>query len=161
MLEAYEAMPVFIPVDIKEEVVKSVARKPAGGAGPGGTDSEALQGWLLKFGYHSKTLFISVESFVDWLVNQNPPWAAYHKFMSVYLILLDTLPIVRPVRVRETWRCLFLCVLKLMGSDPTYPCRGDHLCNGFKAEIGGAVHRVQYILGYNSTKGDRVFYLLT
>ena len=41
MLELYAATPVFIPVDIAEEVVKSVAKKLSGGAGPGGTDLEA------------------------------------------------------------------------------------------------------------------------
>ena len=42
-LETYEETPIFIPVDIKEEAVKSVARKLSGGSFPGGTDSEALQ----------------------------------------------------------------------------------------------------------------------
>ena len=68
---------VFIPVDIMESVVKSVARKLYGIIGTGGIDSEALQGWLLKFWYHRKKLCVSVESFVAMLANQNPPWAAY------------------------------------------------------------------------------------
>ena len=54
MLEAYEAIPIFIPVDITEEVVELVALKLAGSAGRGGTDLETLQGWLLKFGDNSK-----------------------------------------------------------------------------------------------------------
>ena len=37
-LEVYEATPVFISVDITEEVVKPVAQKKQGGAGTGGTD---------------------------------------------------------------------------------------------------------------------------
>ena len=43
-------MPIFIPVNITEEAVESVAQKLLGGSGPGGMDSEALQGWLMKFG---------------------------------------------------------------------------------------------------------------
>ena len=35
-LEAYEEKNVFIPVDITEDVVKSVAWKRFGSAGPGG-----------------------------------------------------------------------------------------------------------------------------
>ena len=49
-LETYEETPILIPVDITEEVVESVAQKRSGSFGPGGTDSKALQVWLLKFG---------------------------------------------------------------------------------------------------------------
>ena len=42
MLEAYKEMPVFIPVDIMEDVVKLVARKLSLSVGPSVTDSEAL-----------------------------------------------------------------------------------------------------------------------
>ena len=73
----YEASPVFISMEITEIVVESVAQKLSGSAGPGGTDSEALQGLLLKFGDYSKKLCISVEYFVKWVANQSPPWATY------------------------------------------------------------------------------------
>ena len=43
-LEYYEATPFFISMDITEEVVALVVRKRLGSVGPGGTDSEALQG---------------------------------------------------------------------------------------------------------------------
>ena len=77
MLEVYEGKTFFIPVDIMENVVKSVARKLYGIIGTGGIDPEDLQGWLLKFWYHRKNNCVSVESFVAWLANHNPPWAAY------------------------------------------------------------------------------------
>ena len=48
-LETYEETPIFIPFDIMEGAVESVGRKLSGSSGPGGTDSEALQGRLLKF----------------------------------------------------------------------------------------------------------------
>ena len=67
-----------------------------GTAGPNGTDSEDLQGWMLKFRDHKKNC-ISVESFVDQLANQRPPWAANKDFMSSQLITLDKLPGVHPV----------------------------------------------------------------
>ena len=47
-LEAYKETPIFIPLDIMEYVVKSVAQKRLGSAGPGGIDSEALHGWILR-----------------------------------------------------------------------------------------------------------------
>ena len=49
-LEAYDKTPIFIPVEIMEDAVGSFVRKLLGGLGPVGTDSEALQGWILKFG---------------------------------------------------------------------------------------------------------------
>ena len=68
-LEAYDEMPIFIPVEIMEDLVESIAPKLLGILVPGGTDLEALQGWLLKFGEDRKKLFTSVEIFVDWIVN--------------------------------------------------------------------------------------------
>ena len=46
----YEDTPIFIPGNITEEAVELVAHKLLGGSGLGGRDSEALHGWLLKFG---------------------------------------------------------------------------------------------------------------
>ena len=74
---------------------------------PGGTDYEALQGWLLKFGDEITRLRTSIETFVDWLANGRPPWEAYHKFMSGRMIALDKQPGVRPIGVGETWRHIF------------------------------------------------------
>ena len=59
-LELYKATPEFIPVDITEDVVKLVKQKLSGSAGPGGTDLEALQEWLLKFEYHGNKRFFCV-----------------------------------------------------------------------------------------------------
>ena len=60
VLEAYKETPLFIPVDITEEVVVSVAWKLSGSSSPGETDLEVLQGWILKFGDHSRKLCIIV-----------------------------------------------------------------------------------------------------
>ena len=48
MLETYDETRIFIPVNIMEDAVKSVARKFSEALDPGGTDSEALQGWIFK-----------------------------------------------------------------------------------------------------------------
>ena len=71
-LEIYEVTSIFIPVDIIGEAVESVARKLLGVSGPGGTNSEALQEWLLKFGYESTRLPTRVKTFVEWLTNGSP-----------------------------------------------------------------------------------------
>ena len=53
-LEVYDKMYIFIPLEISEDVVKSVTRKLLGGLIPGVADSEALQGWILKFEVYRK-----------------------------------------------------------------------------------------------------------
>ena len=60
-------------MDITEDVVNLVAQKLLGSSGPGGTDLEALQGWLLKFREDRKRLRNSVKTFVDWLANGTHP----------------------------------------------------------------------------------------
>ena len=56
-LEVYAEITIYIPVDIMGDVVKLVARKLLGISGHGGTDLEALQGWLLKLGDDRKTSY--------------------------------------------------------------------------------------------------------
>ena len=56
-LRAYEETPIFIPVDISEDLL-SWSRKLLESAGPGGMDSEPLQGCLLKFVYHRKNFVL-------------------------------------------------------------------------------------------------------
>ena len=43
-VEVYDETPIFIPVEITEDVVESVTQKLSGSLVPGCTDSEALQG---------------------------------------------------------------------------------------------------------------------
>ena len=92
----------FIYMDIMNKLVESVALRLSGSAGPGGMDSEVLKGWLLKFGYRSKKLRISVKSFMECPDNQHPPRSTYQTFMSCHLIILDKLPGVYPVGFGET-----------------------------------------------------------
>ena len=54
---------------ITEDVVESVALKVSGSAWPSRTDIEALQGWLLKFGDHSRSFF----SMSDKQIHHGPP----------------------------------------------------------------------------------------
>ena len=88
-----------------------------GGSVPGGTDSEALQGWLLKIWEYSTRLRTSMETFFEWLANGSPPWAAYRAFVSGRLITLDKQPGIQPVGVGEMWQRLFAkIVLKVTGT---------------------------------------------
>ena len=63
-LETYEEMPIFIPVDNTEEVVKLVVRKLWGDSDPGVKESESLQVWVLKFGCDSKRIRTIVGTFL-------------------------------------------------------------------------------------------------
>ena len=71
-----------------QEAVELVARKLSRIYGLGVTESESLHVWLLEFGEDSTRLRTSVETFVDWLANRSPPWAAYRAFMLGRLIML-------------------------------------------------------------------------
>ena len=115
-LETYDKTPIFIPLNIKEDAAESVAQKRSGSSGPGGVDSEALHGWISKFGGNRKILRTCVENFVNWIANNSPPWAAYCAFMSGRLSLLEKQPGVFLVRVGVNWRLLFAkIVLKVPG----------------------------------------------
>ena len=46
-LEMYHKTPIFILVDITQDTVKYSAKSFSGDSGPGGTDPEALQGWII------------------------------------------------------------------------------------------------------------------
>ena len=61
-LEVYEKTPIFFLVDIAEDVIELVMWKRLGSLGPGDTDSEYIQGWILKYGEDSKnsTLVLKV-----------------------------------------------------------------------------------------------------
>ena len=61
----------------------------SGSSGPGGTDLETIQVWLMKFGEDSTKLLTTVETFVGWLANGSPTLAAYRAFMSGHLIALE------------------------------------------------------------------------
>ena len=84
-----------------------------------------------------------METFVDWLANGSPPWAAYCAFMSGRLIALDKQPGIWPVGVGETLRRIFAkIVLKVTGPETTMACQDDQLCAELKAGIYGVIHGV-------------------
>ena len=148
-------------MDITEDVVELVARKIWGGAGPSGTDSEYLHGWLLKFRDDIKKLHISVETLVEWLTNQIPPWAAYREFISERLIALDKELGVYPMGIRETCRQLFsTCLLKVTVPESTHTCKYDQLYEGFRTGIDKALQGVQSIWEANSTNENCGFLLI-
>ena len=88
MLYVYNETPIFITIYITEDVKIMVARKLLGTFITGGTDSEALQRWILKSEKDRKILCTSVEIFVIWIAIQSSPWTEYRAHMSGSLIAI-------------------------------------------------------------------------
>jgi hypothetical protein len=87
-LEDYGTSPDFVDLYITEEVVEQVPRRLSGSAGPGGSDAQSIQHWLLYFGGESQALQKAVCKLADWLVNDQPLWAAYQA-VKVYRRMTD------------------------------------------------------------------------
>jgi hypothetical protein len=73
--------------------------------GLGGTDSHALQHWLLlRFGTARRQLPKALAEFTNWLAYNFLLWPAYQALMAGQLVALDTCPGIWPIGVGETWR---------------------------------------------------------
>ncbi len=94
----FELMPVYC---FEECAAKAVARL-SGSTSPYGVDAEMLKNWLLRHGDHSGRLRDAMATWVDWLSNGLPPYAAYHAVNTVCTIALDKTPGVRPLGVVES-----------------------------------------------------------
>ena len=144
-----------------EDAVKSVTRKLSGESGPGGKESEALHGYILKSVEDIKILRTSMETFIDWIFNESPLWTTCRAYISGRLIALEKQPDMRMVGVGETWRHLFdKIVLKVKGPEDKMLCQYEHMCAGINAGIYGVVHGVQDIWNENLTIEDWVFLLV-
>jgi hypothetical protein len=85
-LPEYTNTPDFV------DAVKKVARRLSGSAGLGGTDSHALQHWLLQFGVASRKLCTALAEFTEWLSKDFLPWPGYRAIMARQLVALDKCP---------------------------------------------------------------------
>ncbi len=145
-LEDYEVTPDFVDLDITEEVVEKVARRLSGSAGPGGSDAQSIQHWLLRFGQASQGLRKAVSEFTDWMANDQQPWAAYRALKAGRLVALEKCPGVRPVGIGESWNRLFAkCVMLLAGAEAKDACGIDQLCAGLEAGIEGGIHAMRLL----------------
>ncbi len=92
-----------MPVYCFEECVAKAAARLSGSAGPCGVDAEMLKNWLLRHGDYSGRLRDAMATWVDWLSNGSPPYAAYHAVNTVRTVALDKSPGVRPLGIGESW----------------------------------------------------------
>ena len=96
-----------MPVYCFEECVAKAAARLSGSAGPCGVDAEMLKNWLLRHGDHSGRLRDAMATWVDWLSNGSPPYAAYRAVNTVRTVALDKSPGVRPLGIGESWMRLW------------------------------------------------------
>ncbi len=86
----------------------------------------------------------ALATWVEWLSNESPPWAAYRALMSRRLVALDKQPGVRPVAIGEIWqRCIVKGNLVGSGAEAKGTCGSVQLCAGLDAGIEGALHAVR------------------
>ena len=145
--EAYRGkLPVFVPVDVTDKIVASVARKLFEVAGTWVTYLVILQHWLLRFGYTRAELRKIFGEFGYWMANGRPSLVAYRALVSGRLIGLDKCFVVRSVRVRKTWlQMLAKCVLAVIGEEAKEACGKEQLCRGLEAGVMGWIQAVQIL----------------
>ena len=126
----YDFPPPLMPgLDVTAEHVESTARKLQGGAGPGGSNAEAWQDWLLRFGKHSAELREAVASLTRRMSNDIVPWEQLRALMANRLIALDKCPGVRPIGVGEVLRRIIgKTVMLIAAVDAKLECGADQLC---------------------------------
>ena len=78
-----------MPVYCFEECVAKAAACLSGSTGPCGAEAELLKNWLLHHGAQSKCLREAMATWVDWLSNGLPPYAAYRVVNTVCTAALD------------------------------------------------------------------------
>ncbi len=97
----------LMPVYCFEECVAKAAARLSGGAGPCGVELIMLKSWLLRYGVQSKRLWEVMATWVDWLSNGSPPYAAYRAVNTVCTVALNKTPGVRPLGIKEVWMRLW------------------------------------------------------
>ena len=125
---------------------------------PSGTDTLALQIWLLRFDTSLAILRKDMEVWTNWLSNDSPPWAAYWAIIAARLVALDKFPGVRAVGIREVCRRLiFNIVLRSGGVQAKEACGSVNLCASLDAGIEGAINTVRELeeLGRGETVEER------
>jgi hypothetical protein len=78
-----------MPVYCFEECVAKAAACLSSSTGPCGAEAELLKNWLLHHGAQSECLREAMATWVDWLSNGLPPYAAYRVVNTVCTAALD------------------------------------------------------------------------
>ncbi len=141
--EHYNEVPVEIPMDCTSKDLKTLTLRMGGSAGPSSFDAVMLRNCLLWYSGALGELRQELASWVEWLTNEYPPWAAYRALMSRRLVALDKQPGVWPVAIGKIWqRCIAKGNLVGSGAEAKGTWGSVQLCAGLEAGIKGALHAV-------------------
>ena len=95
----YEEGPGMLAVNCDQEIVKTIAGKLSGGAGPNSVDGRTLKDWLIHHGKALQTLRKVMALWVELPCNTMVPWARIRRLMENRLCTLDNQPGVRPLGI--------------------------------------------------------------
>ena len=146
--EDYEELPGVLALNCDQAILKTIAGKLSGGAGPNNVNGRTLKDWLIYHGKALQTLHEEMAHCVELLCNTMVPWARIHALMEKRLCALDKQPGVRPLRISCIIRRLIAkCALKPGGADAKAAYGSKQLCAGLEAGIKGAIHAVMEKIG--------------
>ena len=92
-----------MPVYCFEECVTKAAAHLSGSTSSCGVQAETLKNCLLLHGAQSERLREAMATWMDWLNNGLPPYAAYRAVNTVYTVALNKTQGVCPLGVGESW----------------------------------------------------------
>ena len=125
-----------MPIYCFEECVAKAAAHLSGGTGPCGVDAIMLKNWLLCHGIQSERLCDGMATWVDWLSNGLPPYAAYCAVYTVRTVTLDKTPGVQPLGIGESWMRLWSdCSHTKTKVAATNACGNTQLCASLQSGI--------------------------
>jgi hypothetical protein len=96
-----------MPVYCFEKCIAKAAARLSGSTGPCGVKAKMLKHWLLRHGAHSEKLQEAIATWVNWLSEGSPPYAAYRAVNTVQPVTLEKCPGVRSLRVGQVWMRLW------------------------------------------------------
>ena len=132
--------PDFVPHASSKESVAVAAKKIQGSAGPSGIDAVTLQSWMHRYGNASENLREEWCKWVEWLVNESPPYAAYRALNARRGVALDKSPGTRPIHVGEIFMRLTGKETMLdCGEEAKIACGKTQLCAGLECGIEGSL----------------------
>jgi hypothetical protein len=102
-IKHYIEVLMVLPTDCTSNNLEVLALRMSGSASPSSFDAVMMRNCLLWYGRALSELRQEMVSWVEWLSNESPPWAAYSTLMCRRLVAQDKQPGVRPVAIGEIW----------------------------------------------------------
>ena len=134
-------------------LIRSVALKTFGSAGPSGLDSYTWRRMCSSFGNPSADLCSSVAAVARRLCSSYVDPVCIHALFSCRLVALNKLPGVRPIGIGETCRRIIgKAVLSVLGQDVLEAIGSVQLCAGQKGGCEAAVHALRTSFESDSTE---------